>query len=57
MSDIVILQLPSPPRKNVFREWSGGMGTALDTARDSYGHDPGYYDIPYSPYLYIARRL
>src|SRR3954451_4557201 len=33
------------------------MGTALDTARDSYGHDPGYYDIPYSSYLYIARRL
>jgi anaerobic magnesium-protoporphyrin IX monomethyl ester cyclase len=57
VTDIFIVQLPSPPRKNVFREWSGGMGTALDTARPEAGHDPGYYDIPYSAYLYIARRL
>jgi anaerobic magnesium-protoporphyrin IX monomethyl ester cyclase len=57
MTDIFIVQLPSPPHKNVFREWSGGMGTALDSAREGFGHDPGYYDIPYSPYLYIARRL
>ncbi len=53
----LILQLPSPPLKNVFREWSGGMGTALASERDSFGHDQRYYDIPYSAYLYIARRL
>jgi radical SAM superfamily enzyme YgiQ (UPF0313 family) len=33
------------------------MGTALDSTRAGWGHDPGYYDIPYSAYLYIARRL
>jgi radical SAM superfamily enzyme YgiQ (UPF0313 family) len=33
------------------------MGTALDSPRAGWGHDPGYYDIPYSSYLYIARRL
>ena len=53
----LILQLPSPPRKNVFREWSGGMGTALASERDGWGHDQQFYDIPYSAYLYIARRL
>lgn len=57
MSDVLLLQLPSPPRKNVFREWAGGMGTALPTARKSWGHDQQFYDIPYSPFLYIARRL
>ena len=57
MTDAIIMQLPSPPRKNVFREWSGGMGTALESSRESWGHDSGYYDIPYSAYLYIARRL
>src|SRR5579871_3334927 len=57
MSDVLILQLPSPPGKNVFREWSGGMGTSVDTARQEWGHDAGYYDVPYAAYLYIARRL
>nr|WP_294517247.1 B12-binding domain-containing radical SAM protein [uncultured Rhodopila sp.] len=57
MTGILIVQLPSPPRQNVFREWSGGMGTALDSARESAGHDRGFYDIPYSAYLYIARDL
>lgn len=52
-----LVQLPSPPRRNVFREWAGGMGTALPSARDSYGHDQKYYDIPYSAFLYIAREL
>ena len=57
MTDACIVQLPSPPGKNVFREWAGGMGTALDTTRDTWGHDPGFYDIPYAAYLYIARQL
>jgi anaerobic magnesium-protoporphyrin IX monomethyl ester cyclase len=57
MTDAFIVQLPSPPHKNVFREWSGGMGTALGSDRDAFGHDQQYYDIPYSAYLYIARRL
>jgi len=50
-----IVQLPSPPRKNVFREWSGGMGNGRWTRRArAGGMTPGYYDIPYSAYLYIA---
>lgn len=57
MSDALILQLPSPPRKNVFREWSGGMGTALASPRVGWGHDQQFYDVPYAAYLYIARRL
>jgi len=57
MADVLIVQLPSPPGKNVFREWSGGMGTAVDSARPEWGHDTGYYDVPYAAYLYIARRL
>jgi anaerobic magnesium-protoporphyrin IX monomethyl ester cyclase len=57
MPDIVIVQLPSPPGINVFREWAGGMGTALGSSRDTWGHDQKYYDIPFSAYLYIARRL
>lgn len=57
MAEALIVQLPSPPGKNVFREWSGGMGTAVDSNRQEWGHDPGYYDVPYAAYLYIARRL
>ena len=57
MTDVLIIQLPSPPRKNVFREWSGGMGTALESRRETFGHDAGFYEVPYSAYLYIARRL
>src|SRR5579859_3852767 len=57
MADTVVAQLPSPPHKNVFREWSGGMGTALPSERPGYGHDQKFYDIPFSAYLYIARRL
>ena len=57
MTSALILQLPSPPFKNVFREWAGGMGTALPTERADWGHDQRFYDIPYSPFLYIARRL
>ena len=54
MVSVVIAQLPSPPFKNVFREWAGGMGTTLSTTRSSYGHDQQYYDIPYFSFLYIA---
>jgi len=57
MAETLIVQLPSPPGKNVFREWSGGMGTAVDSTRPEWGHDPGYYDVPYAAYLYIASRL
>jgi radical SAM superfamily enzyme YgiQ (UPF0313 family) len=54
---VLILQLPSPPGKNVFREWSGGMGTAQPSQRPHHGHDPDFYDVPYSQFLYIARGL
>jgi len=52
-----LMQLPSPPRRNVFREWAGGMGTSLASERIVAGHDPGYYDIPFSTLLYVARVL
>ncbi|WP_137179052.1 radical SAM protein [Roseomonas sp. AR75] len=52
-----LMQLPSPPGRNVFREWAGGMGTSLASDRTVPGHDPGYYDIPFSTLLYIARVL
>lgn len=55
--EVLIVQLPSPPGKNVFREWSGGMGTAQPSERQHHGHDEDYYDVPYSQFLYIARGL
>ncbi len=57
MTDVLIMQLPSPPGKNVFREWAGGMGTAVPSERSYFGHDQKFYDVPFSAYLYIARRL
>jgi radical SAM superfamily enzyme YgiQ (UPF0313 family) len=33
------------------------MGTALASPRATHGHDPGFYDIPFSAFLYIARML
>lgn len=53
----VLFQLPSPPGRNIFREWAGGMGTALASARPTPGHDAGFYDIPFSTFLYVARLL
>jgi radical SAM superfamily enzyme YgiQ (UPF0313 family) len=52
-----LMQLPSPPRRNVFREWAGGMGTSLASDRTVPGHDPGFYDIPFFTLLYVARVL
>ncbi len=57
MTDVFLVQLPSPPFKNVFREWSGGMGTALRSERPHLGHDQKFYDIPFSAFLYIAADL
>lgn len=57
MTDVFLIQLPSPPGKNVFREWAGGMGTSQPSERTTAGHDPDYYDIPYFALLWIARGL
>lgn len=57
MRDVLLIQLPSPPGKNVFREWAGGMGTSQPSARSYAGHDPEYYEIPYFAFLWIARAL
>ena len=57
MNKIMLAQLPSPPGKNVFREWAGGMGTALPSARTDWGHDQQFYDIPLLALLYIAAGL
>lgn len=55
MAAVWLVQLPSPPHRNVFREWAGGMGTSLASSRTVPGYDPGYYDIPFSTLLYVAR--
>jgi radical SAM superfamily enzyme YgiQ (UPF0313 family) len=57
MTDVLLVQLPSPAFKNVFREWAGGQGTALRSPRPYPGHDKKYYDIPFSSFLYIAADL
>ncbi|MEO6593991.1 MAG: B12-binding domain-containing radical SAM protein [Planctomycetota bacterium] len=57
MSDVFLIQLPSPAGKTVFREWAGGMGTSQPSSRAYAGHDPEYYEIPYFPFLWIARGL
>jgi len=57
MTDVLLVQLPSPAFKNVFREWAGGMGTELRSPRPYPGHDQKYYDIPFSSLLYIAADL
>lgn len=36
--DIVCVQLPSPPRRDVLRDYAGGFGISLPTTRSGYGH-------------------
>jgi anaerobic magnesium-protoporphyrin IX monomethyl ester cyclase len=57
MPEVFLIQLPSPPGKTVFREWAGGMGTSQPSTRTHAGHDPEYYEVPYFPFLWIARGL
>jgi anaerobic magnesium-protoporphyrin IX monomethyl ester cyclase len=57
MGPVYLMQLPSPPGRNVFREWAGGMGTSSASNRTVAGHDPGHYDVPYLALLYTARLL
>ena len=45
-STVMLLNLPSPPRSDVCRDWAGGFGTAMPAKRrDEYGHssDPFFY--------------
>lgn len=45
-SVVMLLNLPSPPYSDVFRDWAGGFGTATPVRkRDEYGHssDPFFY--------------
>lgn len=55
MATAYLVQLPSPPGRNVFRDWAGGMGTSIASDRAVAGHDSGYDDVPSLTLLYVAR--
>lgn len=52
MSRVLFLQPPSPPRRNVSRDWAGGFGTASPVERSGYGHGP--FSLPYVSLMYSA---
>lgn len=52
MVSVLFLQPPSPPCKDVFRDYAGGFGVALPSERDEYGHGP--FSIPYVSLMYSA---
>lgn len=49
-ADVVFLQLPSPPGHDVLRDYAGGFGVALPSARTEYGH--GETTQPYLSLVY-----
>ena len=52
MTKVLFLQPPSPPHKDVFRDYAGGFGVALPSKRMEYGHGP--YSLPYVSLMYSA---
>lgn len=55
MSKVVLLNLPSPPNMDVYRDTAGAYGTANDVWRRDYGHSSNVFFPTYIPYL--ATRL
>jgi len=55
MSKVVLLNLPSPPNMDVFRDTAGAYGTANDVWRREHGHSSNVFFPTYIPYL--ATRL
>lgn len=54
---ILLLQPPSPPKMNVFRDNAGGYGTAVMSERQEYGHDEKLIVVPYMSLFYCASVL
>jgi radical SAM superfamily enzyme YgiQ (UPF0313 family) len=48
---VMILNLPSPPGMDVYRDYSGGYGTAHLVKRKSYGHSLNIVFPVFMPYL------
>jgi len=57
MTNVFLINLPSPPKMNVFRDWAGGYGTALESKRIYPGHDPGFFEVSNIQFIYIAGML
>lgn len=51
-ADILFVNLPSPPRRDILREFAGGFGVALPSQRDAVGHGP--VKQPYLALVYGA---
>lgn len=54
---VMVLQPPSPPYKNVSRDWQGGFGVAAESKRSCYGHDSSLNAFPCSALLYSLGAL
>ena len=57
MSDVLNFNCPARRGRMSFGNGPAEWERRVDTARQEWGHDAGYYDVPYAAYLYIARRL
>lgn len=55
-SRVLVLQPPSPPGMNVYRDYAGGYGTASPSDRAHYGHDRVPV-VPCISLLYVAALL
>lgn len=53
--DALCVHLPSPPGRDVYRDYAGGFGVALPSGRTAYGH--GVFTQPCLSLLYAAAAL
>lgn len=51
MDNVLIVNLPSPPGMDVYRDTAGAYGTALYVRRRCYGHSSNVFFPTYVPYL------
>jgi len=51
MEKVVLLNLPSPPGMDVYRDTAGAYGTALYVRRPDYGHSSNVFFPTFIPYL------
>lgn len=51
MDNVLIVNLPSPPGMDVYRDTAGAYGTALYVRRRYYGHSSNVFFPTYVPYL------
>lgn len=48
--EIMLLNLPSPPNMDVYRDWAGGFGTSWPAKRKLYGQSADPYFYPFLAY-------